>query len=122
MYLLGEKVFQQKCSFVLLVLLNLGMSTLTVPRVRSKVNRDVRVMSPAPGKVIGDTVMCSRMKQHVDLALPQMVQIAGYKDFISNVCCEFLKVWPRVPGCQDGPIESGAKVAAREHAAAARLG
>ena len=89
MHLFREEVFQQECGLILLVLFKSGMSPFPVSRIRSKVKWNVRVMSTTPGKVIGDAVMGSRMEQHVNIALPQLLQVAGYKDFISNLCREF---------------------------------
>ena len=61
---------------VTLVLLALGVTPFSVPCVGSQVNRDVRVMSSTPGKVIGHAVMGSRMEQHRDVPLTQLIQIA----------------------------------------------
>jgi hypothetical protein len=89
--------------------------------IGSKVNRDVRVMGSTPCKIVSDAVMGSRMKKHVDLSIAKLTQVTGNENVVGNLRCKPLQIVPRMASSKGRPVETGAKVPAREYPVSAGL-
>ena len=120
--LVRKEMAQEKGSFVLLIAFDERMPLSAVASVGTEVDRDGGMMGPTPGEIIGDHVMRAGVKEDLDAAGSQGLQVAGDKNLVGDIAGKGLKVFPGMAGIEGALIKVGAKVPAGESALLAAIG
>ena len=103
-------MIQEKRGLVLLIALGLRMRLFAMSRIRTEINRDVRMMRAAPGEIVGDHVVRARMKEHLHAARAKRSQITRDENVVRDVAREPLQLFPRVTGIERSLVEVGPEV------------
>ena len=112
---------QQKRGLVLLITFQLRMPSFPMPRVGPEVDGDVRMVVSTPSHVKRNHVMCAGMEEHLDTAVPKLLQVAGNENVTRDVLRECLQFLPGVTRGEYRPVDVGAEVSAGETAAPSGL-